>query len=1048
MNEEEKMKKFLYILLMLLFLSVHPSFGSDTDLFTTQAKPNILIILDNSNSMDEDFYGNAVGSFASTSKSVVGRKAIRDIIEQFKNKLRMGLMTYNISGVSGMYLHNAPEFVFYEPKSWCPNPPPECVTYAQTGNGGAKSVCEAACKSDNPLFDVNYFDEIINNYAIGSEPRNRYSNLIFPHSQRRVNPTDPSRYMYFKHAYPFYSGSNQGTAFCYGTGYSPNEGAPWDSYTCWSSKTGTNDDYSSGYSGSSFGITLIPTDSDYALGYGDFGKRLSWYYVGRTWFSSGSPGNGYLHVSVADLLDKHGDPNATYTSLWNKLDPKENDEAGYMSCGAGDKNTCSYIINAGLTPAAGTFQEAIKYFKGEGGYTSPIQAWCQKNFVIYVTDGLPSVNEGGNPGSADTLMPTVLARIDSLRNTAYNSNQFDIRTYVLGVGLSDEAKVKLDGMAVHGGTDVDGHAYYADNEAQFIDALNTIFSQLIESGYTFTSPSVPSVRMVEADVLYVSSFTPSNNSPFWTGNLKAYQLNADGTLPVDANGEPLSAPIWVSSIPESRVIKTYTTSKGFVDFTSSNITKDDLGVSTDAARDELISYIRNLPLGDIFHSNSVIIGSPSPFYQDTGYSGTGGFYENKKSRQRVIIVGANDGMLHAFNTDSGVEEWSFIPSSVLTNLKYLMPKYNRSNTHYYYVDSSPKAADVWFYSDPTDTTKSVDEWKTVLVCGLRKGGKHYFALDVTNTTSPQYLWEFPHPGDPKITDYNDFINNVLGQSWSEPAIGRVKIEKDGNLVERWVAFIGGGYDPTEKKGHNATIGRAFFVIDIKIGEIIWEFSYNDMDEKKSKQTHAMAASPAITDINSDGYVDKVYIGDLGGQMWAYDVSFDENNKKADSQWYDKAKILFQSPGTVAEKHMIYYQSALGFDKNRNLWVYFGTGDREDPRDFSNPPERVYAVKDDGLGSYPLHEGDLKDVTSMETDNTFTPDPTKKGWFIRLYRQDQQLEKVLAKPSLFNQLLYFTTYTYDDKADLCSAAGISKEYLLEYLSGGGALGVDELSQLSG
>jgi hypothetical protein len=96
LNEEEKMKKLLSILLMFLFLSVHPSFGSDTDLFTTQAKPNILIMLDNSNSMDEDFYGNAVGSFASTSKSVVGRKAIRNIIDQFKNKLRMGLMTYNI----------------------------------------------------------------------------------------------------------------------------------------------------------------------------------------------------------------------------------------------------------------------------------------------------------------------------------------------------------------------------------------------------------------------------------------------------------------------------------------------------------------------------------------------------------------------------------------------------------------------------------------------------------------------------------------------------------------------------------------------------------------------------------------------------------------------------------------------------------------------------------------------------------------------------------------------------------------------------------------
>jgi Tfp pilus tip-associated adhesin PilY1 len=149
-----------------------------------------------------------------------------------------------------------------------------------------------------------------------------------------------------------------------------------------------------------------------------------------------------------------------------------------------------------------------------------------------------------------------------------------------------------------------------------------------------------------------------------------------------------------------------------------------------------------------------------------------------------------------------------------------------------------------------------------------------------------------------------------------------------------------------------------------------------------------------------------------------------------------------------EKHLIYYQSALGFDKNRKLWAFFGTGDREDPTDFSNPRERFYAIKDDGLGNYPRQEVDLKEVTSI---NTFTPDPTKKGWFIQLYKDGDghQLEKVLAaKPSLFNQLLYFTTYTHDDDADPCSAAGTSKEYLVEFLSGGGALAVDKLSDLSG
>ena len=424
-----------------------------------------------------------------------------------------------------------------------------------------------------------------------------------------------------------------------------------------------------------------------------------------------------------------------------------------------------------------------------------------------MTDGLPSVNETGVEGTAESLMPTVLTKLDALRNITKNiagkDYNFDIKTYVLGVGLSDEAKLELDKMAVHGGTDVSGHAYYADNPSQFTDALQNIFSEIVSCPYFFTSPSIPSVRMVDRDILYISSFTPSENS-FWPGSLKAHQLNADGTLPVDVNGFPVQAPIWVASIPDSgsRVIKTYV-GGGLKDFISANLAPGDLGVGTNGQRDALVSYIRNLPLGDIFHSNSVILGSPSQFFEDVGFSGTGGFYEKNKDRTKVIIVGANDGMLHAFNAATGAEEWAFIPNSLLKNLKLM------KTTHTYYVDSSPKVADVWFYSDPSDTTKSPDEWRTVLVCGLKKGGNTYFALDITDTLNPKYLWQFPHPGDPKISDYNDFLNNILGQSWSEPAIGRVKIEKDGNLVERWVAFIGGGYDPTEKIGKDATIGMAF-----------------------------------------------------------------------------------------------------------------------------------------------------------------------------------------------------------------------------------------------
>jgi type IV pilus assembly protein PilY1 len=207
--------------------------------------------------------------------------------------------------------------------------------------------------------------------------------------------------------------------------------------------------------------------------------------------------------------------------------------------------------------------------------------------------------------------------------------------------------------------------------------------------------------------------------------------------------------------------------------------------------------------------------------------------------------------------------------------------------------------------------------------------------------------------------------------------------------------------------------------------------------------YSFAAPPTAVDTNLDGFIDKIYMGDLRGQMWVFDVSFDGTSKKSDSKW--TGKRLFAAP-TVSGKHQIYYQPAVAFDRNRNPWVYFGTGDREHPNDLSNPAEseRFYAVKDNGIGNYPRSETDLLDVTSS---NTFNP-TSKVGWYLQLEKSAQKSEKVLAKPVVFNKLVYFTTYAYATAANPCSVPGEAKLYIVEYLSGGGALDVDDLIDLEG
>ena len=784
---------------------------------------------------------------------------------------------------------------------------------------------------------------------------------------------------------------------------------------------------------------------------------------------------GYMRFRSA-TSDESGDPlsgnirvlanvGSSFKDIWNKIiDPKEQN-------------------GAGGTPLAGSLSEAKTYFTGEYTKSSDPAAACRKKFVILITDGEDTYACSGNGSPGELANPGMYRRRMLTVQRAKELNASGIQVFVVGFGgdLPDELKKTLNWAAKYGGTDnplegntgdtgaydvtrfgsacsavtnadpanypLAGYAFLAEDAAQLSQALKSILGHIQERAYSFTVPKVPSIRLVDEDTLYLSSFTPSE-TPFWQGTLKAYRLNADGTLPVDGSGNPIN-PFWETSEqedhPSSRRIYTTVGSSGAtVEFTSGNLSKEDLGV-TEAEWQKLINHIRGIDsydvnrngntteerewkLGDIFHSSAVVVGAPSSSFEDFGFSGPGGYYEANRNRTKVIVVGANDGMLHAFNASTGKEEWAFIPNGVLKDLKLM------AATHTYYVDASPKAADVWLYKTSNDEDKSADEWKTVLVCGLRKGGNTYFALDITDTKNPKFLWEFP-----KVTD--TVTLGKVGQSWSEPAIGRVKVEVGDGLAERWVAFVGGGFDKSEGVGE-ANVGRAFFVIDIKTGEILWEFSFSGSEEKKNRMIHSFPAPPKAVDLNFDGFVDRVYLGDLGGQMWVFDVSDDEVRKKSNSQW--NGKRLFRAPGEKPEKHPIYYPPAVALDPSGTPWVYWGTGDRESPTE-KNSKERFYAVKDDAINdedakAYPYEEKDLLDVTD---NNTFSQDSLSKGWFIKLAKS----EKVLAKPTVFSRLVYFTTYTHTEP-DPCKVSGEGRLYTVEYLSGGGAVQFSDLDYAAG
>ncbi len=508
--------------------AVSPFDPSTPPFITSSAKPNVLIILDNSNSMDEDFYGNVVGSWSPVSKSSAARQALLDMIRLMQNHVRIGLMSYKLAGAQKYHIYGSAYFASYNPESYCPNPSPECVEYCvDPSNISAKKSCQDACPA---TFNPDYFDRIISTNPINSDIRKKYCSMFYP-------KTFNDGVVYYAHLLlPTYSAQDLGNKlFCYSSdaNYRPYDGPyssgyPWNFYRCWRNKTGPSDGFgtSAGYSNPFLNILFEPTDTDYAYGILNFGQRLAFFYVGRTWYQNGSPGGGYLHVPIGEpdeILDQVLEKTRLQI-LEEKLDPKTDNETAYMQCDNSDVNTCPYIINAGLTPTEGTLQEALNYFQSSPGL---FNLDCRKTYVVYVTDGLPSVDKSGNESSASQLMKGVLDKIDDLREISVGGKRHDVKTYILGVGLNNDDKKNLDEMAVHGGTAVDGKAYYADTKDELLRVLRDILWSILSEVSSGTSVSILSERSKKESNVMQAVFYPqrefgNDKKIDWLGYLYAY----------------------------------------------------------------------------------------------------------------------------------------------------------------------------------------------------------------------------------------------------------------------------------------------------------------------------------------------------------------------------------------------------------------------------------------------------------------------------------------------------------------------------------------------
>lgn len=257
-------------------------------------------------------------------------------------------------------------------------------------------------------------------------------------------------------------------------------------------------------------------------------------------------------------------------------------------------------------------------------------------------------------------------------------------------------------------------------------------------------------------------------------------------------------------------------------------------------------------LGDIVDSQAVYVSAPQFNYIDSGYAA---FKYANKSRTPTLYVGANDGMLHAFNGETGDEVWSYIPSMVLPNLYKLADK-NYAGNHNFYINATPRQGDVYYDGS----------WHTILVSGLGAGGRGFFALDVSNPVTPKVLWEFTHDTS-KGTGYTTDAD--LGYSYGQPLITKLS---DGT----WVVIVTSGYN-------NVSPGNAHgivWVLNAKTGVVI-----KKIDTGAGSTTAAVAgcsAAPCPAGLAKiSAYVEngganntalRIYGGDLLGNVWRINLT--------------------------------------------------------------------------------------------------------------------------------------------------------------------------------
>ena len=358
---------------------------------------------------------------------------------------------------------------------------------------------------------------------------------------------------------------------------------------------------------------------------------------------------------------------------------------------------------------------------------------------------------------------------------------------------------------------------------------------------------------------------------------------------------------------------------------------------------------------------------------------------------RTVYLATHDGLLHAFDADTGIERWAFLPRTLLPRLPGLMR--DEATTARSHGIDGPL---VLHRHDPDgngniDTSAGEHLW---LLFGLGRGGGGYYALDVANPDEPQLLWSLggQATGDGTL-------------SLPEPVIVRLAIDGGAQNSGAWVVILAGGYD--RAYDHSAptasAAGASLSILDAETGRLLWRASGNDLlqpDLHLPAMRASLASAPRALDLDGDDHADRLYVVDIAGGLWRFDLQ-----DGAVPSGLASARMLARLGGEGQRFHATPDVSAIRWAGGIEFAVSVGSGWLARPRD-TNVTDRIYSIRDRKTADEAtvLTDADLHDAT----DSALPMPATALGWFLRLDRHCAG-EKMIGTSVTFDHRLYFTTY---------------------------------------